>query len=188
MIAKNAAWTSKHGKYVEESRSTGLRDRAILLTLLDTGVRASELCDLRIFDYDLKTGRLHVRKGKGDKSRYVWAGEATRKAIWRFLASRPDAKPEHPLFPTRTDQPLDRSNLLKMISACAKRAGVIAANVHKFRHTFAITFLRNGGTVLELQRLLGHERVDTLKIYVTLAESDLSAAQRRASPADNWKL
>lgn len=188
VAGKNAPWTSKRGHHVEERRSTAHRDRAILLTLLDTGVRASELCSLLISDYDPKTGRLHIRHGKFDKSRYVWAGDAARKAIWRHLADYPDAKPGLPLFATRTAQPLDRNNLRKMITACAKRAGVSDATVHKFRHTFAITFLRNGGTVLELQRLLGHERMDTLKIYVTLAESDLSAAQRRSSPADNWKL
>jgi integrase/recombinase XerD len=188
VVGRNAGWTSKHGHNVEERRSTAHRDRAILLVLLDTGIRASELCALLVSDYETKAGRLHIRHGKGDKSRYVYAGDATRKALWRHLADRPDARPDAPLFPTRTDQPLNRTNLLKMINACAKRAGVAAGNVHKFRHTFAITFLRNGGTVLELQRLLGHERMDTLKIYVTLAESDLSAAQRRASPADNWKL
>ncbi|GIK73794.1 MAG: tyrosine recombinase XerC [Chloroflexota bacterium] len=188
VIGKNAVWTSKNGRRVEESRSTAHRDRAILLTLLDTGIRASELCDLLISDYDTKTGRLHIRHGKGNKSRFVWCGDAARKALWRYLAERPDARPEHPLFATRTNQALDRNNLRHMLAACAQRAGVDGVTVHRFRHTFAITFLRNGGSVLELQRLLGHERMDTLRIYVTLAESDLQAAQRRASPADNWRL
>ena len=65
---------------------------------------------------------------------------------------------------------------------------VARAAVHKFRHTFAINFLRNGGSVLELQRMLGHEHLSTVKIYASLAESDIQEAQRRASPADNWKL
>lgn len=188
VVGKNAPWTTKTGRRVEERRSTAHRDRAILLVLLDTGIRASELCDLRTADYDPKSGRLHIRHGKGDKSRFVWCGAAARKAVWRHLADRPAVQPADPLFATRTNQPLDRNNLRHMIESCAQRAGVFGATVHKFRHTFAITFLRNGGTPLELQRLLGHERMDTLKIYVTLAESDLSEAQRRASPADNWNL
>ena len=61
-------------------------------------------------------------------------------------------------------------------------------HLHRFRHTFAVQFLRNGGNVFELQRILGHERMDTLHIYVTLAQSDLAAAQRAHSPADNWRL
>lgn len=188
VVDKAATWTSKHGKQVTEARSTAHRDRAILLTLVDTGIRASELCDLLIGDYESKTGRLHIRHGKGNKSRYVYAGDATRKALWRYLADRPDAKPEQPLFATRTGIALERNNLRHLIENCAARAGVTNATVHKFRHTCAINFLRNGGSLLELQRILGHESMNTLHIYVTLAESDLSAAQRRASPADNWKL
>jgi len=60
--------------------------------------------------------------------------------------------------------------------------------LHRFRHTFAYNFLRNGGNPIELQRLLGHEEMDTVNIYVNLAESDLQDAQRRASPANNWRL
>lgn len=188
VVGRAAGWTSKHGKRVEEARDTAHRDRAILLVLIDTGIRASELCDLRIGDYDSASGRLHIRRGKGNKSRYVWAGDTARKSLWRYLAERTGVLPGDPLFATRSNQPLDRNNLRHMIERCANRAGVLDATVHKFRHTFAITFLRNGGTPLELQRLLGHERMETLRIYVTLAESDLSAAQRRASPADNWGL
>ena len=54
--------------------------------------------------------------------------------------------------------------------------------------TFAINYLRNGGNVLELARLMGHSRTETLQIYVDLAQTDLQDAQRRASPADNWRL
>jgi len=56
------------------------------------------------------------------------------------------------------------------------------------RHTFAINFLRNGGNPLELQKLLGHEKMDTVRLYVDYASADLAAAQRKASPADGWKL
>ena len=188
VVERSAPWVSKNGIRVEEQRDTARRDRAILLTLFDTGIRASELCALHLGDYEQKSGRLHVRNGKGNKSRYLWLGETGRKALWRYLADRPAAQPDDPLFATRTNQPLDRNNLRHMVERCARRAGVKGATVHRFRHSFAITFLRNGGSVLELQRLLGHERMETLRIYVTLAESDLREAQQKASPADNWGL
>jgi integrase/recombinase XerD len=188
VVGKNAAWTSKHGKHVTEARSTAHRDRTLLLILVDTGIRATELCDLTIADYEPKAGRLHVRHGKGNKSRHLWLGDTARKALWRYLADRTDAKPTDPLIATRTNTALDRNNLRRLIGRCARRAGINGANVHKFRHTFAINFLRNGGSTLELQRLLGHENIQTLQIYVILADADLQAAQRRASPADNWDL
>ncbi len=184
----NAAWISKHGRRVEEPRDTALRDRAIVLVLLDAGLRASELCDLCVRDYDQKTGKTHIRNGKGSKARYVYLGEVARKAVWRYLAERDVVQPMDPLFATRTNGAMDRDGLRHMVQRCAQRAGVAGATCHRFRHTFAINYLRNGGTVLELQRLLGHERMDTLRIYAELAEADLAAGQRRSSPADNWKL
>lgn len=186
--AENGEWKSRSGKDVRSTRHWKLRDRGILLVLVDTGLRASELCNLLIKDYDAKTGRIEVRHGKGNKNRLVYTGESTRKALWRYLTERGDPRPNEPLFVTRNGTPLDTTSLYRMIEASAKRAGVERANIHKFRHTFAINFLRNGGSVLELQRILGHEQLNTVKIYASLAETDIQEAQRRASPADNWRF
>jgi integrase/recombinase XerD len=183
-----AKWTSTRRQVAQASRPSSLRDRALLITLLDTGLRASELCALTVRDYDAKTGRVGVKQGKGKKDRVVYLGMTARKTVWRYMATRPNARVGEPLFATREGTHLDRNNLRHLIDRIAERAGVEHATVHRFRHTFAINFLRNGGNLLELQRLMGHERMDTLHIYVQLAQSDLSAAQRVASPADNWKL
>lgn len=186
--SRNSAWTSRNGKCVQSRRSTAQRDCAILITLLDTGLRATELCNLTVADYEPRQGRLHIKHGKGDKPRYVYAGDACRKAIWRYMAIRPGAYPHEPLFATGTGQHMDRNALRKMVQSCAERAGVPGATVHRWRHTFAINYLRNGGNVIELARVMGHTRTETLQVYVDLAQSDLHDAQRRASPADNWRL
>lgn len=183
-----ATWNTRGGHQATSQRTTALRDRAIMLTLLDTGIRASELCALRIQDYDRKRGQIMIRHGKGDKARLVYVGDATRQAIWRYLATRKDAQPSDPLFATRENTFLDRAALRHMIVRAGKRCGVANANVHRFRHTFAINFLRNGGNLLALQALLGHERMDTVKLYAKLAEVDLEFQQRTASPADRWRL
>lgn len=183
---KSAGWDARNGNRVESRRDTALRDRAILIVLLDSGARASELCDFVLSDYDGKRGRLLVRMGKGKKQRAVFLGMNARKVLWRYLASRPEAKRGDPLFATRLGQKLDRNGLRHMIQRCAERAGVAGATVHRFRHTFAITFLRNGGSVLQLQSLLGHEKLDTVRIYAKLAEIDLERAQEIASPVDGW--
>jgi integrase/recombinase XerD len=180
-------WESRKGKKAVSKRPTAARDRAIVATLLDSGIRASELCALIIADYDQKRGRLNIRHGKGDKQRFVFLGDRSRKAIWKYMAERPDAKTKEPLFATQTGNHLDRNNLRHLLQNIAERADVENVHPHRFRHTFAIMFLRNGGNVFELQKILGHENLKTVQRYAKLAEIDLEMARDR-SPVDNWRI
>jgi len=189
-------WRTKPG--VRTRRATAKRDRAILLALLDTGLRASELCDLKIADYDKATGRLHVRSGKGGKARDVYLGYSARSALWRYLedrlrrskavdgAARLDKT--LPLFATGSNHHMTRDNLLHLIQATGRRAGVNGANVHRWRHTFAINMLRNGCNPYALQLLLGHSDMETVRLYLKLADQDLRGAVASASPSDQWRL
>lgn len=186
--AKADAWRTSTGKIARGKRPTADRDRAIIVTLVDTGLRASELCDMLVKDYDRERGSLYVREGKGGKERTVYAGDATKRAIWRYLLGRKDAKPGDQLFATATDRRMDRNNLRQTLQRIGRRAGVPNVTVHRFRHTYAITFLRNGGSPLVLQELLGHEKLETVRIYASLAAVDLEKAQRASSPADGWDL
>lgn len=191
-----AEWSTLQGTHTR--RSTGRRDRAIILLLVDTGLRASEVCDLKISDFDRRAGRITVRHGKGDKARNVYPGQAARNALWRYLQERGAARradvgdatlyPNEPLFATNTNGHLSRVNLLHTIKRIAERAGLPHANLHRFRHTFAINFLRNGGNVYALQDLLGHADLDTVRIYLKVVDQDLRAAMNAASPADAWRL
>ena len=74
------------------------------------------------------------------------------------------------------------------IERIAEKAHVPNVHPHRFRHTFAVNFLRNGGNVFDLQHMLGHERIETLQVYVKLAQTDIEVVQQKASPADNWRL
>lgn len=183
-----ATWTTSTGKSVSSARPTALRDKAIIITLTDTGLRASELCNLTIDDYDRESGQIRVYEGKGKKDRIVYALGQARSVLSKYLRTRPKAKGKDPLFATGTNQHLDRNALRHMIQSAATRAGVRSATVHRFRHTFAVNFIRNEGNLLALQALLGHERLDTIRIYVKLASVDLQEAQTKASPADAWRL
>src|SRR5690606_22518812 len=69
-----STWNTRTGKRTRSKRPTARRDVAIILTLLDTGLRVNELCNLTLRDYQPDTGRLHIRHGKGNKSRHVFAG------------------------------------------------------------------------------------------------------------------
>lgn len=172
------------------SRPQALRDRAIILTLLDTGVRASELCRLQVRDVDLQGGAVTVqpfRASLKSRPRAIPLGQAARKAIWRYWAGATQ-KPGDPAFSTGEGKPMNKDSLLKLLSRLGERAGVTNVHPHRFRHTFAISFLRNGGDVFTLQRLLGHASLEMTRHYLALAEADDDAAHRRASPVDNWRL
>lgn len=175
-------------------RSTGHRDQAIILTLLDTGLRASELSALKVGDLDLKTGKLHVKHGrlggaKGGKGRTVFLGKAARRAVWRYLTEREDGEDtEAPLFTVKYDRPMNKTALRFLIKHLGQKAGVKKCHPHRFRHTFAITYLRSGGDVFTLQALLGHSNLDMVQRYARVAQVDIEQAHKRASPADNWRL
>jgi integrase/recombinase XerD len=175
-------------------RSTGKRDKAILLTLLDTGLRASELCALRIADVDMKSGKVVVRSGvdgraKGGKGRVVFLGRSARSYIWRYLADREDADLlDSPLFLGKFNRPFNRDALRQIINSLGAKAGVKKCYPHRFRHTFAITYLRSGGDIFSLKSLLGHGSLEMVQHYARIADVDVEQAHRKASPADNWHL
>ncbi len=163
--------------------STGLRDRAIILVLLDTGIRASELCGIQI--KDIKHNGLYVH-GKGSKDRVVPLSEPARAVLMDYLNGR--NAPEDFVFQTIHGDKLTPDSLRQMIQRVSERAGVSDAHPHRFRHTFAITFLRNGSDPFTLQKILGHETLDMVRRYLAIAQSDVDAVHRRASPVKVWGL
>jgi integrase/recombinase XerD len=168
------------------ARPTAARDRAVVLVLLDTGIRASELGDLSVDHTDLKNRRILVQ-GKGTKQRIIPISPPTAQAIWRYLAQRPvPRRNTNRLFLTVDGGPLNRDSLRLLIKRLGRRAGVLHAHPHRFRHTFAIQFLRNGGNGYVLQSLLGHSTMDMVQTYLKLAQHDLDASHHLASPVDNW--
>jgi site-specific recombinase XerD len=78
---RGAGWDSAHGQHVEAKRATTLRDRAIMMVLLDTGIRVSELTALRMRDYESKRGQLIIHHGRGDKKSVVFLGVASKQAL-----------------------------------------------------------------------------------------------------------
>ena len=182
------AYDPRHDCHVPAARPSALRDKAIIVVLLDSGLRAQELCRLQIADYDNKRGALVVKIGKGDKGRIVYLGDAARRRLWRYLASRPGAAKHDPLFAVREGGHMQPGALRWLMVRIGERSGVAGATLHRFRHTFACNFLRNGGNLFALQELLGHASLEMVRRYARLAESDLQEAQRRASVADRWRL
>jgi integrase/recombinase XerD len=158
------------------------RDRAILLTLLDTGARATELCNIDLADLDPMTGSLLIRQGKGRKPRTVFAGQRTRRALRAYLRHRGGAL--GPLFLSRVGERLDYDGLRDIIQRRARDAGITPPPLHAFRRAFALAMLRNGADLLTLQRLMGHADLSLLQRYAKQTVDDLRAVHGQASPVD----
>ncbi len=167
---RSAPYTRPGKRECDHERTTAVRDRAILLLLIDTGMRASELCGLELRHVDLRNGVVEVF-GKGSKERSLPIGPRTKAALSKHsLENRANARLNEPVFLTREGEPMDRHTLLKMVYRLAEVAGVQDAHPHRFRHTFAIQYLRNGGNERTLQDVLGHESLDMLRTYTRIAQ------------------
>lgn len=166
---------------------SSLRNLAIILVLLDTGIRANELCMLSIGDYDPNIGRIEIKHGKGNKRRFVYLGAGSRKAIWRYLAMRSNSDDSAlPLFSKLGEKYLNTRNLEKILERLGQKAGVKKVHPHRFRHTFAIEYLRGGGDIFTLQILLGHSSLEMVRHYSKFGAIDTQRVHARAGPVDNW--
>jgi len=167
--------------------SAGTRDLAILLLLLDTGMRLGELAGLTLAEGQLalKSGMLRVF-GKGSRERFVPVGVTAQSALRRYIhLHRPESYTDA-LFLGAQRAALTDEGIRQVVRRVANRAGVAGVHPHKLRHTAAVTFLRAGGDVFALQRILGHSTLAMTRNYVTLSDLDIKAAHVRASPADRF--
>lgn len=169
--------------------TSSYRAVAIVLFLLDTGVRLNELITLKLEEVDLDLGRAKVF-GKGAKERYVFFGRSTKRTLWRYISmARPEpAAGSDTLFLNNNGYPLTQRHVAHILERLSEDSGVQKLHPHRFRRTAAIQFVRNGGNLLALQKLLGHETLDMVRHYVDLASEDVAEAHKMASPVDRWKL
>jgi site-specific recombinase XerD len=169
------------------------RNEAVVRFLLDTGVRASELCGLKMGDMDLFGRRARVL-GKGNRNRIVSWGRCCGMALRAYVRDEyfaPDQyKPTDPLFITATGknagEALTYTGLRLLVQKLGRRGGIQIARCspHTFRHTFAIWFLRRGGEMNTLQMILGHNSLKATQIYVKYGQADFEQKQRQYAPGD----
>ena len=174
-------------KHYSEKKS--FRIMAMVLALLDTGLRMAELLSIQMEAVNLEQGRFRVM-GKGAKERFVFLGKASKRAVWRYISfARPEPLPNvNNLFLTQEGQPITSRRFAHMLEDLASRAGVDKVHPHRFRRTAAIKFLQNGGDLFALQKMLGHETLEMVRRYVDLSSEDVEKAHQKASPVDNMKL
>jgi integrase/recombinase XerD len=170
------------------------RNAGIVLVALDAGLRAGEICSLTVGDLDPETKALSV-VGKGGKRRTVYLSPKVRRVLWRYIErERRMASDDEPLFIStrgrRSDAALTPSGLCKLFHRLGRMAGIrdVRCSPHTARHYFAVTMLRNGANLFELQQLMGHEDLTVLRRYVMLAQAGLAQVHRKASPAARLKV
>lgn len=163
----------------------GLRNACILLFLLDTGVRVSELCTLKRESVDLVAGAAKVM-GKGRRERVVYFENTTKRLLMRYVCGNGGEY----LFSNRSGERLSRGAVLDMVRELARRAGVtgVRASPHTLRHTFAVRYLLAGGDQSSLQILLGHSSSEMVHRYVHLTKVQVQRQHSRYSPVESLGL
>jgi integrase/recombinase XerC/integrase/recombinase XerD len=168
------------------------RDRALLLTLLDTGLRAGEALGLRFQDAHVEGNAATLLVlGKGDRQRLVPVGPVAQQALARYKYG-PRPAPARPsvetLFLTNQGEPLT-ANALKMIfERLRRRSGIARLHPHICRHTFSTHYLHNGGDLFSLQMILGHRSLEMVRRYSHLADSHVLRRHREFSPLAHLSL
>jgi integrase/recombinase XerD len=161
------------------------RDVAILELLYASGLRASELCDLKLRDANLQVGCVRVL-GKGMKERIVPLGQAASEAIARYISeSRPKFDHHHSdrLFLSRTGRPLERIALWMLVERYARKCGLLnRVSPHTLRHCFATHLIGGGADLRVVQELLGHSDISTTQIYTHVDQSRLKAVHAKFHP------
>jgi len=166
------------------------RDKAIILFLLDTGVRASELCALKMSDVDLP-GRSCRVLGKGNKYRSLSFSRETGKVLSQYL-QREDRQADDALFRTgrgaEAGGGLTRSGLFQLIQRLGK-VGIQATRCspQTFRHTCAVEFLRAGGGVFVLKAMLGHTSLAVTNRYCAVAQADIQSQHQKFSSVERLR-
>jgi integrase/recombinase XerD len=153
----------------------------LVLFLLDTGCRISEALTLRVSEIDLEN-LLVTLDGKGRKQRIVPFSFELRKALFRYCKES-NRTPESLLFANRTQTKLGRRNVLRDGKLLCRKLGFVppARTLHAFRHTFAVNYLRRGGSVFHLQKVLGHSTLEMTRRYANLVTADLQAVHERVT-------
>jgi integrase/recombinase XerD len=152
----------------------------LALILLDTGCRISEALSLRVSDLDFDNV-LVTLDGKGRKQRVIPFSFELRRVLYRYVTEC--RKPDALLLASRNETRLGRRVMLRDVKLLCKRLGFNppARTLHAFRHTFAVNYLRRGGSVFHLQKVLGHSTLEMTRRYANLVTADLQAVHERVS-------
>lgn len=171
------------------SDNNSCRNSAIILLMLDCGIRVSELVNINLSDVNMNEGFIKIRIAKGGKERLVPVGSVILRVFWKYInQSRPKPLTDRidRLFLNSNGLPLTKNGIQQMLRRLGKNAGIsgVRCSPHTLRHTFAKNYLLNGGDIFSLQRILGHSSLASVRIYLNLFAGDIKKQHQRFSPVD----
>lgn len=148
------------------------RNYVFLKLLLDTGLRLSEIINIKLYNIDFITSSIHVRVTKTDVDRYVCFTESTRNLLNKFIVT--NSINNYIFYDFKTNNKMTTSSVESFIYRLKKKLN-IGENItpHKWRHTFATNYLKNGGDLETLRLLLGHSNLKTTQKYLHLNKQDI---------------
>jgi site-specific recombinase XerD len=156
--------------------SDNIRDYAIIQTFLQTGIRLSELADLRVDDVDVEHRVLTVRQGKGKKDRQVPLVDDAVKALRNYMRYRNTQLivEDEVFFLAKNGMSLSVSTVKYLVAKYVKKAGIrTKVSVHTLRHTFDAHKADKHMSLATLQELMGHKKKETTLKYIHLAKTNL---------------
>lgn len=165
-------------------KSLSVRDKALILLMVDTGLRRSEIIALNWQDVDFGTGLVQVVRGKGGKARVVVIGAIARRALLAYRRTLKIDVAVPPLIQTNSGIRFTSDGFSQVFRRISKLTG-IHVTPHSLRRSFVILSLRSGMDVLHLQALLGHSTLAMVQHYAQMQDVDLIQAHNAYSPIDN---
>lgn len=157
----------------------GLRDRAILVLLYGTGIRASECAGLRETDVDLEDRTVRVR-GKGGHERTVPLNDTVVRAVALYRRARGPVEATSAFFRTRSGRPMSRGAVYERVRTHGRKAGITKrVSPHRLRHTFATHLVQAGTNLVTIRDLLGHRCITSTQLYLHVTAREMAEALAR---------
>ena len=175
---------------IDLSHAQGHRNRAIIETLYGSGLRVSELVDIKISDLYFDENMMLIN-GKGDKQRLVPLGAFAKKFIQLYIddvriLNKISNEDRDTLFLNRNGKKLTRAMIFTIVRQLGQMVGIEKKiSPHTFRHSFATHLLENGADLRTIQTLMGHESITTTEVYMHLDTQHLSQVLKDFHPRNN---
>lgn len=179
-------------KQPDKSRHAGYRDYSMMLMLLSTGMRISECLNLSISDVDFKNNRIIIRESKNRTPRIVGLANKIKPDLQRYIRlCHPNHSPHDVLFQNQDGGKVADNTIQENFRNYGMQAKIdarIRVSPHSFRHTYAINYLKNGGSTASLREQLGHRTIETVEKYLYWSSDDKMEEFRKYNPLDNFNL